>query len=210
MIHQTEKQQDFQFELLKNFHKQFAENQNHHQSLAIKFMAGLSILLVTFIYASVYQKSYLVDNNLINETQFAELILTKGKFVITDKLYFYFSFFICLILSICFTYILQTAYIFRRDQAIVSKIRHAANGICEQIFANYGQLSFKYTWPPDLFVIILLLIGLFFFGVSCYVLFLSAIASKFSCESLIFLFPLFIMISSYILYTGKYNALVSK
>lgn len=205
---QNEEQKDFQLALLKNFHKQFAENQNHHQSLVIKFLAGLVILLVTFLYATVFQKSYLVANNFVEEKQFSELIITKAKFIISDDLYFYFAFFICLILSVCFIYIVQAAYSFRRDQSIVAKIRHEAGGACEQIFGSYGQLSKKCFWPPDLFIIILLLISFFYLGVSIYVLFLSSISSSLTCERGIFLIPIFIMLIAYIRYTDKYKRLL--
>lgn len=132
------------------------ENQNYHQNLVIKFLAGLAVILVMFLYATVFQKSYLIENKLVNDNQFSDLILTKGKFIISYELYLLFSFFICLILAVSFLYILQAAYIFRRDQGIVANIRHEAGGVCEKIFSNYGQLSRKYTWPPDLFITIII------------------------------------------------------
>ena len=143
----SRKQIDFQFDLLRNFHEQFAQNQNHHQSLVVKFIAGLAVVFVTFIYATVFQKSYLMQNIVGDENKLFESLVSKGQFIISDNLYFWFSFFICLILAICFLYIVQTAYIFRRDQCQVSKIRHSAGGICEYIFGNYGQLTYKFLNP---------------------------------------------------------------
>ena len=91
----TREQIDFQFELLINFHEQFAQNQNHHQSLVVKFIAGLAVVFVTFIYATVFQKSYLIQNVIGNENKIFDSLLSKGQFVISDDLYFWFSFFIC-------------------------------------------------------------------------------------------------------------------
>ncbi|MFZ5775008.1 MAG: hypothetical protein ACOY3Z_05945 [Thermodesulfobacteriota bacterium] len=203
--------EEFQFELLKNFHEQFAENQNHHQALVIKFLAGLAVLLVTFIYATVFQKSYLIKNGLVGKNNVAELIVNKGQFVISDNLYLWFSLLSCLILAICFLYIAQVAFIFRRDQGQISIIRHVAGGICEQIFGNYGQLRYKFLWPPDIFLVIMLIIIIFQLAISYYTLFLSEIATSITCKLVpLFGLPFGLMVVSYILYMGKYNDLIKK
>ncbi len=199
-------QQEFEFELLKNFHEQFAINQNHHHSLVIKFLAGIIALLVTFVYATLYQKDYLLKISQSNLK--VDELIQKGKFIIDASSYFYFSLFICLILSFSFIYIIQTAYIFRRDQKIVAKIREQSGELCLNVFGHYGQLKNTIWWPPDIFMMLMALISIFILCISIYVLCLSVIANNLGCmNKFLYFIPFVIMIGSYCYYTIKYKKL---
>src|SRR5574341_1641957 len=92
-------------EIVKSFHEQFAQNQNHHQKLFLQVLTVLLTVLVGFgyIYVRVNAES-------------AELNVT------IDSLYAFLALAMCL-LSLGIALILNMALGFRRDQMVACNIR---------------------------------------------------------------------------------------
>ena len=190
--------------LLRDFHLQFAQNQNHHQSLVYKFFAGFSVLIVTFVYATVNQKSYLIQNVLTDPTKIQDAYF-KGHFIVSDNAYLAYAVFISFLFAFSFGYVVQTAYIFRRDQYMVRKIRKKAGGLSSKIFTKYGQLKPGWMWPPDLFQFLLFIILLFNVSITVYMFSISPVTVLLRGTGWLFILPYFIMFFFYFRYCCKYH-----
>ena len=104
--------EDFRHDLLKSFHTQFAQNQNHHQNLFIQVVSILLTVIIGFGYTLFNFKStgYSPNISTIGIFEFSaaftisELILTLGIAIVSNM-----------------------AMGYRRDQLMNTKIREAAN-----------------------------------------------------------------------------------
>lgn len=122
-------EKDNQFELLSSFHKQFDENQNHHQTVFIQFISAVLVVLIGygFVYSHVGPKSDLLFTNTDKDSSaiysVAQLV---GSFLISQT-----------ILGLLITLTANIGYGFRRDQLVVYKIRNFyLNRTAEPIFGN--------------------------------------------------------------------------
>ena len=104
--------EEFRYDLLKSFHTQFAQNQNHHQNLFIQVVSILLTVIIGFGYTLFNFKStgYSPNFSTIGIFEFSvaftisELILTLGVAIVSNM-----------------------AMGYRRDQLMNAKIREAAN-----------------------------------------------------------------------------------
>ncbi|MDR2121405.1 MAG: hypothetical protein LBP64_11120 [Tannerella sp.] len=102
--------------ILETLHSQFAENQNHHQGLFIKFLIALFVLFGGFGFVYVhtkpfipYEQTYILLEN--NRIYFSNFILLNTSVFVQSVL---------LLLSLI---ILNLGYGFRRDQHLNMIIR---------------------------------------------------------------------------------------
>lgn len=111
--------------LVRDFHAEFAQNQNHHQSIVIKIFAASIALIAVFVYATLYQETYLnqLDLEKLNSTEKPIHILMECPYIVSNDLYNILVFIIVALFIIFFLYICQVGYAFRRDQKIVQRIR---------------------------------------------------------------------------------------
>src|SRR3990172_6735589 len=93
------------FEIVKSFHEQFAQNQNHHQKLFLQVLAVLLTVIVgyEYIYIRIGTKSQ--ELNITIQTLYAFLSLS-----------FY-------LLSLAIALICNMALGYRRDQLVACNIR---------------------------------------------------------------------------------------
>lgn len=103
-------------ELLKSFHQQFAENQNHHQTLFIQFISAVFIVIVG--YAIVYTNTS-SDAGIFNVTR------DKDQHILSYAIiHLIGSFFMAeLTLTLLCILLLNIGYSYRRDQNVIDKIR---------------------------------------------------------------------------------------
>jgi hypothetical protein len=97
-----------QFELLKTFHEQFAQNQNHHQNLFIQVVSILLTVIIGFGYTLFNFKST-GDNPSFSDIGLFEF---TGAFIVSE-----------IILTLGIALVSNMALGFRRDQFINAKIR---------------------------------------------------------------------------------------
>lgn len=124
------------FELAKSFHSQFAENQNHHQTIFLQLLT----LLLTIFAGNGYLYSKLIDDksfNFIVETIYFFLLISSA------------------ILTLGMALVLNMGYNFRRDQLATCLIRKRAKAMTNCIDTTYFLASFnpsKHTglisWVP--------------------------------------------------------------
>lgn len=201
----------FDQELLASFHKQFAKNQNHHQSLVINFFAGFSVLIVTFVYATLYQEQYLIRSGYVSCLDLGELYKTKGNFIVSDQMYNMIAIAISFIFAIGFGYILQASYSFRRDQQLIRKIRLRSGGDCNCIFASYGEFDANVLlWPPDMFLILLTMVVFFVLLLTIFMWFFSPISKTNATTAPVYILPLALMIIFHVVYRKKYKEIPKK
>lgn len=48
-------------DILRDFHSQFAQNQNHHQITVITVFTAFIASIAVFIYATLYQETYISE-----------------------------------------------------------------------------------------------------------------------------------------------------
>jgi len=107
---------DTKNELLKSFHEQFAENQNHHQTVFTQFISAVFVVVVG--YAIVY-------TNISSKADFFNVIRDGDlKIISYSIIHLIGSFFVAeLILTLLCALVLNIGYGFRRDQNVNYKIR---------------------------------------------------------------------------------------
>jgi len=141
---EEEMENNFRFELLKTFHDQFAVNQNSNQGLFLQSVSILVTALVAYGYAFVN-----VMKGGISYLDFGlTLLLSVG------------------ILMLGIFLICNSAYLYRRDQIIITKIRKESKVTQDttktKIFAiipnkfNFNALDGKYyfsNWMPGYYEI---------------------------------------------------------
>lgn len=126
-------------ELLKSFHEQFAENQNHHQTVFIQFISAVFIVIVG--YAIVY-------TNTIKGADFisATKDKTTGEHLVSYAIiHLIGSYFLAqIILTLLCTLTMNIGYGFRRDQNVNHKIRK--HYFSETVYNDiFGTKSFNPT-----------------------------------------------------------------
>jgi hypothetical protein len=92
-------------EIVKSFHEQFAQNQNHHQKLFLQVLAVLLTVLVGFGYLYIRVDVKQNDINVTLETIYAYLAVSM------------------FLLSLAIALILNMSLGFRRDQLVACNIR---------------------------------------------------------------------------------------
>lgn len=98
--------------LLYSMHKQFAENQNHHQGLFIQLLVSLLVLFGGFGYVLVHtNKDIPFCQTYIEKDSFSYLIFLSVSFVVL------------LVLLLLNLIVIHLGYSFRRDQYLNMKIR---------------------------------------------------------------------------------------
>jgi len=105
------KEEEFKFELMKSFHEQFAQNQNHHQNLFIQVVSILLTVIIGFGYTLFNFKATGESNN--NST--IGLFEFTCAFAISE-----------IILSLGIALVSNMALGYRRDQLMNTRIREAA------------------------------------------------------------------------------------
>jgi len=105
------KEEKFKFELMKSFHEQFAQNQNHHQNLFIQVVSILLTVIIGFGYTLFNFKATGESNN--NST--IGLFEFTCAFAISE-----------IILSLGIALVSNMALGYRRDQLMNTRIREAA------------------------------------------------------------------------------------
>lgn len=185
--------------LILDFHTQFAQNQNHHQSLMIKFFAAFIALLVVYAYVTLNVVTYLKKTASSYGIGNIEEIIKTNKFVISEEFYFNFSLFLSYIFVLIFLYICQVAYAYRRDLKVVRQIRDT---YCKDLFQGYGSRKILYIWPPDFYVIIMLCILIITFGIGVWV---HNFTEDIHYNLKYFLPQIFIIVVCYVGYWYKYK-----
>lgn len=182
--------QDF----LKDYHSQFAQNQNHHQTTVITVFTGFIALIVVFIYATLYQETYLLQIN--------KPLVINYPYIVTDELYVFLVLFIVMLFSFIYVYICQVAYSFRRDQNIIRRIREEC-GVQGTIFKGYGKVK-KILYPPDFYLILLLFILLSTVITTAWIFDFLILSTS---VKWMFSLPFVVMFISYFVYLSKYRSL---
>lgn len=121
-------------ELLLSFHKQFAENQNHHQKLLISLVSAIGVVLVG--YATAYV-------NTTAQANLWETIRDKDAHIITYSmmtLVFAYTF-AQIILVLLGLMNLNIGYAFRRDQQVNKNIR--TKFLTTQYSKIFGESTFN-------------------------------------------------------------------
>lgn len=102
-------------ELLKSFHQQFAENQNHHQKLFFQILTVL--VTVIFGYSFVFTSGWELTNSKINQ----DLFLLSFAFLVS-----------VIVINLSLILLSNMAFGYRRDQFVVSNIRKQSGLICNK------------------------------------------------------------------------------
>jgi hypothetical protein len=104
-------EKDFKYELMKSFHEQFAQNQNHHQNLFIQVVSILLTVIVGFGYTLFNFKT--TGDNITNSN--IGLFEFTAAFTISE-----------LILTLGMALVSNMALGYRRDQFMNTRIRESA------------------------------------------------------------------------------------
>ncbi|MEO8948596.1 MAG: hypothetical protein ABI308_09325 [Mucilaginibacter sp.] len=128
----SDKEKEKEFDLLRSFHEQFAENQNHHQTVFIQFISAVLAVLVG--YGFVYTNTSIsADPFIVIRCKEAiisySLIDLVGAYLIAQT-----------ILGLLVTLTANIGYGFRRDQFVNFRIRqkHIAEETYTAVFpANF-------------------------------------------------------------------------
>ncbi|MBK6914325.1 MAG: hypothetical protein IPH11_11975 [Ignavibacteriales bacterium] len=133
--------EDKQFELLKTFHEQFAQNQNHHQNLFIKFLSAVFIVIAAYFiiyvntqsFAKWHDSTFVANSNEITSYAILHLI---GAYFIAQIIF--------LIMLIVVT---NMGYNFRRDQKVNRNIRikYLNKEVYKEIFSDKAFNTDKLT-----------------------------------------------------------------
>jgi hypothetical protein len=152
-------------ELLKSFHQQFAENQNHHQTVFIQFISAVLIVIVG--YALVYTNTT-SDAGIFNVTR------DKDQHIVSYAIiHLVGSFFMAeLTLTLLCILLLNIGYGYRRDQYVCQNIRKhyiTPNDEYVKFFGKFDATGKKmFSYLPDfnlIFVIFLIVLhGLLIFS----------------------------------------------
>ena len=196
---------EFKYEILKSFHEQFAQNQNHHQNLFIKFLSAVLIVIAAyfFVYIKTTNKADFWDisyfTNSENIISYAKIHLI-GAYLLAQ-----------IIFNIMTAIILNMGYNFRRDQKVNYNIRRYYLG--KSLYKDiYGEMSFNpcnlgfWDYLPGfhkIFYTSILLLQFVFF-ISVVLKFNLINAPWINIFLFIYLFPLFYTLFLYPIYYKKY------
>ncbi|WP_136464827.1 hypothetical protein [Flagellimonas onchidii] len=97
-------------ELIKNFHEQFAQNQNHHQKLFFQILSVIVTVTVGYSYV------YTMGGKLPNPDLKPSIFLLSLALIIST-----------IVLGLSLVLLSNMAYGFRRDQFVNNRIREKAN-----------------------------------------------------------------------------------
>ena len=134
-------------DIIKSFHEQFAQNQNHHQKLFLQILAVLLTVIVGFGY--IYIRIEAKDKNEVNIT--------------VETIYLFLSLSLFL-LSLAIALLSNMALGFRRDQLVASNMR-AKVGILKNPQKNDGYFITSFNpvgktrfllWMPEFHLIFFL------------------------------------------------------
>jgi len=119
--------------IVKGFHEQFAQNQNHHQALFLQVLTLLISVLIGFGYLYI-RIGVVSDSNDVNvsiDTLYLHLVLAMG------------------LLSVAIAMILNIALGFRRDQLVASNIR-VMTGVMPKSKSdeNTKEFFFPFSFNP--------------------------------------------------------------
>lgn len=123
-------------ELLLSFHKQFAENQNHHQKLLINLVSAIGIVLIGYTTAYI---------NTTAQANLWETIRDKDAHLISYSmmtLVFAYAF-AQIILILLGLMNLNIGYAFRRDQQVNKNIR------LKFLTTQYNKIFGEHTFNPS-------------------------------------------------------------
>lgn len=194
-------------ELLKSFHEQFAQNQNHHQTVFIQFISAVIVVIVG--YALVFANTS-SDAKIFDVTRDVNLKVTSYAIIHLFGSFFAAEF----ILTLLCIVLLNIGYGYRRDQNVIDKIRIFYMGENEHkiIFGVNERKPFKATdknfcnYLPDfnfifitfIFTLQLLLITSLFYAINHFVNFNLSLADNWFLHGLlVVLIILPIIISGY-------------
>lgn len=131
--------------LVKSFHEQFAQNQNHHQSLFIQTLAILLSVLIGYGYLYIRIGDGGKEINITIETLYTYQVIAMA------------------LLSIAIALISNMALGFRRDQLMAANIRLRSGVMTRGSNDNYFFGSFnpqsktdRFTWMPEFHKIFLI------------------------------------------------------
>ena len=147
--------------VLLRFHEQFAQNQNHHQSLIVQLLAAIAVLLAAYGYASVNEQTHVLTlAGEFGSLGHAEPGVYRG--IVSPPQFIALSLVVSLVLSCLFAYVCQAAYGFRRDMLVIWRVRRVAGPVARKVFSafdtddDHGKFP---TWAPELFIVLLCLVG---------------------------------------------------
>lgn len=136
-------------EIVKSFHEQFAQNQNHHQKLFLQVLAVLLTILVGFGYLYIRVG---VDSNEVN--------ITIETIYVFLSLSFY-------LLTLSIALISNMALGFRRDQLVACNIRVKSGAMCVNTDNDNGYFISDFNpvgkhtyllWMPEFHIIFFFLL----------------------------------------------------
>ncbi len=126
-------------ELLKSFHQQFAENQNHHQVVFIQFISAVFVVIIGYVFVYTNTSSDAMFFNVTRDNVTGEHIISYS---ISDLIGSYFL--AQIILTLLCSLTMNIGYGYRRDQNVNYNIRKYY--IEETIYTNiFGTKSFNPT-----------------------------------------------------------------
>ncbi len=125
--------EDLKNEVLKGFHDQFAQNQNHHQRLFIQFLSA--VLIVLFAYV-------VVITNITEEVQPIYTVKRHDYIISYSYFHLYGAYVIAQMIFVLLILVaLNMGYNYRRDQTVNQNIRNYAinnNELIKNIFSTGG------------------------------------------------------------------------
>jgi hypothetical protein len=195
----NEQNKDFKFELLKSFHDQFAENQNHHQALLIKFISAIAVVVVG--YAIVYSAK---------SKDILPIMPVDGKNAYSFTVLYFSNFLSQLVIWLLNCVNINIGYGFRRDQKVVANIRQKY--LQDDYSEVFGRLAFRadsksfHDYLPNFNTIFYL----FCIAIQA-VLYMSIFfVENYLLLDILLLLPILLSLATYILYYYIYKAKVTK
>ncbi|MBK7105540.1 MAG: hypothetical protein IPH62_09675 [Ignavibacteriae bacterium] len=193
-------------DILNSFHSQFAQNQNHHQDLFIKFVSAVLIVTAGYIIVFANTSSY---------AEFDEVLYFKDSHIIKSYslLHLGGAYYLAQIIFVLMAFIvLNMGYNYRQDQKVNYNIRIKALGkpLNDIIFDVKGfkpaELNFLDFLPGfhKIFYLILLTFEFLFF-ISILIRFNKFLHYNSRLFVIIFLAPILVSLISYLFYFNKYN-----
>lgn len=141
-MNEDQEKNEIRAEIVKSFHEQFAQNQNHHQGLFLQVLAVLLTVITGFGYLYIHFGA-----------SSADVIVTIGTIYISLVLSLY-------LLSLAIALIVNMALGFRRDQMVACNIRVKVGGMDVPNNEGYFPTSFNpvkecncFNWMPEFYLI---------------------------------------------------------
>ncbi|HNW43061.1 MAG TPA: hypothetical protein PKI19_01050 [Elusimicrobiales bacterium] len=139
---EIDEKEEIRVEIVKSFHEQFAQNQNHHQVLFLQVLAVVLTVITGFGYLYIHFGVQKSDINVTIDTIYISLTLS---------LY---------LLSLAIALIINMALGFRRDQMVACNIRMKVEGMDLPNNKGYFPTSFNpvkecncFNWMPEFYLI---------------------------------------------------------